>query len=162
MIPQDSSGNTISLPSTQIPFILITNECTKGENFNPIPVSGRDVVLDKDIFGEMIPNSDGTYQFTFTATKIGKISIVVYLYSQGEWFVEYFGNYYLFGNNIYNGTETRAVFNYNYGVDQVCPWGRADDVSARFIFSIKAPVDGILNLQLTADYYANLDIGKAQ
>ena len=76
----DSSLNPFSLLSTQLLFIQITNESTKGANFNLTPATSQQIVLDQEIFEQMTLGTDGAYQYSFKLTKVGKITICVLLY----------------------------------------------------------------------------------
>ena len=156
----DSSLNPVSLLSTQLLFIQITNESIKGANFNLIPATGQQIVLDQEIFEQMTLGTDGTYQYSFTLTKVGKITICVLLYTQGGAFVEYFENTSLFGDNSVNRTETITEFNFNWGEGEISPTGRAENVSKRYNFLLKSPATGTTNFKINDDDSANLYIGN--
>ena len=156
----DSSLNPVSLLTTQLLFIQITNESTKGANFNLTPPTGQQIVLDQEIFEQMTLGTDGTYQYNFTLTKVGKITICVLLYAQGGAFVEYFENMFYEGDNSANGTEAISNFNFNWGTSAISPTGRADYVSKRYHFLLKSPATGTINFKIYADDSAYLYISK--
>ena len=156
----DSSLNPVSLLTTQLLFIQITNESTKGANFNLTPATGQQIVLDQDIFEQMTLGTDGTYQYSFTLTKVGKITIWVLLYTQGGAFVEYFANMFYEGDNIDNRTEAISNFYFDWGTSAISPTGRADFLSKRYNFLLKSPATGTINFKITVDDFVNLYISK--
>ena len=156
----DSSGNPVFINTTQLLFVQITNECTKGSNFDLVSVNGRQTTLDQDIFEQLILTSNGTYQHSFTIAKEGKISISVLLYTQGGVFAEYFDNMLLNGTNSFNRTETLSNFAYNWGSSSLYPNGKTDYVSARFNFLLKWPTSETVSFQLNVDDYGYMNVGK--
>ena len=156
----DSLLNAVSLLATQLLFIQITNESTKGANFNLIPATGQQIVLDQEIFEQMTLGTDGTYQYSFTLTKVGKITICVLLYTQGGAFVEYFENMFFAGDNSVSRTEAISNFNFNWGEGAISPTGRADFLSQRYNFLLKSPATGAINFKIYVDDFVNLYISK--
>ena len=136
------------------------NEWTKGANFLLNPVSGRQIVIDNEIFEEMIKGPDGTYQYSFTITKVGKITISIMLATQGGVLAEYFGNNGLSGNNIYTRRETIPYFYYDWGQGAVYPNGSGDYASGIFHFYLKAPTTGTISYSVIADDRGAFNIGK--
>ena len=121
---------------------------------------GRQTVLDQDIFEQMTSISDGIYQYSFTITKVEKITISVLLYTQGGVFAEYSDNIKFRGDNNANRTEILTNLNYSWGTGAVSPTGKADFLSARFYFLLKSPTNGTVNFQLNVDDYGYFCIGK--
>ena len=156
----DSLLNPVSLLATQLLFIQITNESTKGANFNLTPATGQQTVLDQEIFEQMTLGTDGTYQYNFTLTKVGKITICVLLYTQGGAYVEYFENMFYEGGNSANRTEAISNFYFDWGTSAISPTGRVDFVSQRYNFLLKSPATGAINFKITVDDFVNLYISK--
>ena len=136
------------------------NESTKGYNFGLTPVSGAQTVLDSEIFEQMAMSTDGSYQYSFTVTRYGKITICILLYTQYGVYEEYYANTQLSGNNIYSRVNTGDVFSRIWLNDAVCPWGLADYVSLGINFLIKSPETTTINYIMTADDTAYFNIGK--
>ena len=136
------------------------NEWTKGANFLLNSVSDRQIVIDNEIFEEMVKGPDGTYQYSFTITKVGKITISIMLATQGGVLAEYFGNNGLSGNNIYTRRETISYFYYDWGGGAVYPNGPGDYVSGIFHFYLKAPTTGTISYFVIVDDRGAFNIGK--
>ena len=155
----DSLLNPVPLLATQLLFIQITNESTKGANFNLTPATGQQIVLDPEIFEQMTLGTDGTYQYSFTLTRVGKITICVILYTQGGAFVEYFANVSYEGDNIDNGTEAISGFYFNCNLNSTSPTWIAGYGSQRYNFLLKSPKTGTIEFMTYVDDFANLYIG---
>ena len=156
----DGNGDPVSLPSTQILFVQITNEMLKGSNFNLIPTTNREIVLKDEIFEEMKNSSKGTYQYNFTSTNVGKITISIILATQGRILAEYYDSTNFEGNNSFTRVMEIPQFYFNWGNGALYPNGRSDYVSARFNFYLKSPVTGSISYSIVADDSAALYIGK--
>ena len=156
----DSSLNPVSLLTTQLLFIQITNESTKGANFNLTPATGQQIVLDQEIFEQMTLGTDGTYQYSFTLTKVGKITICVLLYTQEGAFVEYFANVYHEGDNSDNRIETISNFYFICDANSNAQTWKAGYGAPRYNFLLKSPATGTINFKISADDSANLYIGN--
>ena len=136
------------------------NESTKGYNFGLTPVSGAQTVIDSEIFEQMIMSTDGSYHYSFTVTRYGKITICILLYTQNGVYEEYYANTEFSGNSIYSRINTGGTLNYNWGYGAVCPWGREDDVSLGVNFLMKSPTTATINYIMNANDTAFLNLGK--
>lgn len=129
-------------------YVEITNWCTKGYNFECKPVAGRQTVITPEISAVMTDNSDGTYSYSYTVNRPGKITVSVYMYTQGGVYNEYYPNN---NYNVNNGKNNiTSTLNFDWGSGNIYG-GVSDDVSAKYFFIIKAPVTG------TYTFYARHD-----
>jgi hypothetical protein len=57
-------------------FIYISNECSTADSFECRQVSGATDVM-TPIVAQMTDNNDGTYSYTYSVTKEGKVTVAV-------------------------------------------------------------------------------------
>ena len=130
--------------------IYFDNECTilTSGSFQCVAVGSQEQVLDASFSATMINNSDGTYSYSTTITRPGRVTVRVFRYLPGGVQFEYYANNLLTGipqlirtePNIYFNWGTGAIFN-----------GRSDDVTIKIFFRIKGPFTGTVYFVFTAD-----------
>lgn len=142
-------------------FVEITNACTKGTNFECVADAGRQTVLTSDIVQPMYDNLDGTYYYTYSVSRPGKITVSPLLYTQGAVYSEYYTNNALSGTmsssstsdykQVYLASTTGAIFT-----------GCTDNCSIKFYFRFMAPTTGTITFTLQADDISTLYIEGSQ
>ena len=101
---KDSTSNNVGF-GNDVFFVEITNSWTKGFNFEWVADPGRDTVLASDIIKQMYDNLDGTYTYSYTSSRPGKITLSVFLYTLGGVNNEFYTSSNWNGNNALTNTS---------------------------------------------------------
>ena len=125
---KDSSGTNIGTGGDLF-YIQITNQCTKTSDFAWTIVGGADNTLSSSIFILMTDNYDGTYNYSYTMTNDGVISVSIILFNRFKALEQYY-----LGNPL-----SRSIVVSNYSSSLQYNWltsditsGHEDYVSAVF------------------------------
>ena len=115
-------------------------------------------MLDASFSATMTDNSDGTYSYSTTIARPGKITVSVFRYAPGGAQFEYYANSGWFGLPDLIQTEPEINFPWGSGVI-FGTWGGASSI--RIYFRMKAPITGTVTFYLQGDYISNLEIEGA-
>ena len=112
-------------------------------------------MLDASFSATMTDNSDGTYSYSTTIARPGKITVSVFRYAPGGAQFEYYANSGWSGLPDLIQTEPEINFSWGSGVI-FGTWGGASSI--RIYFRVKAPITGTVTFYLQGDYVTNLEI----
>ena len=103
----------------------------------------------------MTDHGNGTYSFSYSVMKSGKVSVLVYLEDAPGVYVEYFANQFWIGNIA--KTETLYNIDKDWGSGEIIP-GKINNVSANLYTKLRAPVTGSYTFTLISDDGSDLKL----
>ena len=151
---KDSSSAAISTGG-EVLSLYIVNECTKT-NFDWVTVSGASNTVSPTILTTMTDNTDGTYSYSYTPDRKGKLTYYVIAKNQQGILSEWFTNIAWTGTA--SVTNTTSTFTVVYSPGTAIVGSQSTNVGGVYYTYLKAPITGDIVISLLADDYATLYI----
>ena len=151
---KDSSSAAISTGG-EVLSLYIVNECTKT-NFDWVTVSGASNTVSPSILTTMTDNSDGTYSYSYTPDRKGKLTYYVIAKNQQGILSEWFTNIAWTGTA--SVTNTTSTFTVVYSPGTAIVGSQSTNVGGVYYTYLKAQITGDIVINMLADDYATLYI----
>ena len=113
-------------------LIQITNKCTLTNSYVCDQVAGATNTIPSFIYDKMSDNGDGTYNYSYTLSNIGAITIIVKLVTGNGLYAEFFSTHDWSGSPELTTTLETVSFNKHVTIVEPTPFQWKDYITAYF------------------------------